>query len=161
MPTQKEIDNMQQLARAIREQIDPLVDRYDARLRTMPGYSGLPEAMRRYLGRRLLSLIVESLEVGDYSTLVQYAQQRASQWDARGLNLVWFQQALLIPEEILTPLIRSAEASNFLWRALNRSQGVVWQLVAERAQHTEERFRSIIETSHSGVLITDDAFHLT
>jgi hypothetical protein len=51
---QKEIDNMQQLATAIREQIDPLVDQYDARLRTMPGYSSLPEAMRRDLERHFL-----------------------------------------------------------------------------------------------------------
>ncbi len=152
---------MQQLAKAIRQQLDLLVDQYDARLRTMPGYSSLPEPLRRDLEQHLLNTMIECLETGDAVTLVEYARQRATHWETLGLNLAWFQQALLIPEEILTPLIRSTEASNFLWRALNRSQGVVWQLVAERAQHTEERFRSIVETSHSGVLITDDAFHLT
>ncbi len=152
---------MQQLATAIREQIDPLVDQYDARLCTMPGYSSLPEAMRRDLERHFLGLIAESLEAGDYSPLVQYAQQRASQWDARGLNLAWFQQALTVPEELLVPLVQSVETSNFVWQALNRSQSVVWQMVADQAHQAEERFRSIIETSHSGVLITDDAFHLT
>ena len=81
---------MRQLATAIREQLEPLVDRYDAQLRTMPGYTSLPEAMRRDLERRFLNLIAESLDAGDYSQLVQYAQQRASQWAARGLNLVWF-----------------------------------------------------------------------
>ncbi|HSD82902.1 MAG TPA: PAS domain S-box protein, partial [Anaerolineae bacterium] len=152
---------MQQLATTIREQVDLLVDQYDARLRTRPGYSSLPEALRRDLERQFLNTIVECLEKGDSTILVDYARQRAAQWQALGLNLAWFQQALIIPEELLIPLVHSVAASNFVWQALNRSQSVIWQMMAEHAQHTEDRFRSIVETSHSGVLITDDTFHLT
>jgi len=112
---------MQQLAMLIRDQLDTLVDQYDKRLRTMPGYSSLPEAMRRELERHFLNLIAQSLDAGDYSRLVQYAQERATQWAARGLNLAWFQQALIVPEELLVPLVQSAETSNFVWQALNRS----------------------------------------
>lgn len=149
---------MQQLAMLIREQLDTLVDQYDARLRTMPGYSSFPEAMRRDLERHFLNLIVQSLESGDYDLLVQYARERAAQWDARGLNLAWFQQALIVPEELLVPLVQSVETSNFVWQALNRSQSVVWQMVAAHAHQTEERFRSIVETAHSGIMIIDDQF---
>ncbi|GEM_PF-1289559 len=151
---------MQHLATIIREQIDTLVDQYDARLHSLPGYSSLPEAMRRDLERHFLNLIAESLEAGDYNLLVQYAQQRARQWAAQGLNLVWFQQVLTVPEELLVPLVQSVETSNFVWQALNRSQSVVWQMLAERTHQTEERFRSIVETAHSGIMIVDDQFHL-
>ncbi len=150
---------MQQLATIIQEQLDTLVDQYDARLRSVPGYSSLPEAVRRDLERRFLNLIIQSLEAADYSPLVQYAQERATQWAARGLNLIWFQQALSVPEELLVPLVQSVETSNFVYQALNRSQAVVWQMIAERAQQTEERFRSIVETAHSGIMIIDDEFH--
>jgi len=92
---------MQQLATIIRAQLDELVDRYDARLRDMPGYKQFPETMRRELERHFLQLIAQSLDAGDYSQLVQYAEERASQWAARGLNLAWFQQALSVPEELL------------------------------------------------------------
>ena len=112
---------MQQLATILREQLDTLVDQYDARLRHMAGYSSLPETARRDLERRFLDLIIESVEADDYSSLVQYAQQRATQWAARGLDLLWFQQALSIPEELVVPLVQSVETSNFVWRALNRS----------------------------------------
>ena len=107
----------------------------------MPGYSSLPEAMRRDLERHVLNLIIQALEADDYSALVQYAQQRANQWAARGLNLVWFQQALIVPEELLVPLVKSVETSNFVWQALNRSQNVVWQMVAERARQAEQTWR--------------------
>jgi PAS domain S-box-containing protein len=129
---------MQQLAAAIRGHAESLVDQYDARLCTMPGYSRLPETMRRELECHVLDLISQCLEAADYSTLVRYVQERASQWVAMDLDLAWFQQALIVPEDILVPLIESAEASTFLWRALNRSQGAVWQLIAERA-HTAEQ----------------------
>ena len=71
--------------------------------------------------------------------LVQYAQQRADQWAARGLNLVWFQHALSVPEELLVPLVQSVETSNFVWQALNRSQSVVWQMMAERTHQRRSR----------------------
>jgi PAS domain S-box-containing protein len=152
---------MQQLATTIRERIDLLVDRYDARLRLMPGYDHLPEALRRDLERHVLGLIAQCLENADHTALIEYVRQRATTWEAQGLPLTAFQQALSIPEELLTPFIQSTEAGNFFWQALNRSQGVVWQMVADHARQAEERFRSIVETSHSGVLIADDAFHLT
>jgi PAS domain S-box-containing protein len=152
---------MQQLAAAIRHDIEQLVDRYDAELRQRPGHDQLPEALRRELERRVLSLIADCLEAGNHAALLEYVQQRAAQWETLGFPLAWFQQALIIPEEILTPLISSIGAGNFLWQALNRSQGVVWQLLADQARQTEDRFRSIVETSHSGVVIIDDAFHVT
>jgi PAS domain S-box-containing protein len=152
---------MQQLAAAIRHDIAQLVDRYDAELRQRPGYDHLPEALRRELERRVLSLIADCLEAGNHAALLEYVQQRAAQWETLGFPLAWFQQALIIPEEILTPLISSVGAGNFLWQALNRSQGVVWQLLADQARQTEDRFRSIVETSHSGVVIIDAAFHVT
>jgi PAS domain S-box-containing protein len=134
----EEIDNMQQFADAIRENIDLLVDQYDAGLRSRPGYDRLPEALWHDLERDVISLISQCLERADYTTLVQYVQQRANQWEADGYQLAWFQTALMVPEDILTPLIHSVEASNFLWQALNRSQGAVWQLVIARAQQAEE-----------------------
>jgi PAS domain S-box-containing protein len=69
-------------------------------------------------------------------------QERATQWEAQGLNLTWFQQALQVPEEILTPLISSVEAGNFLWQTLNRSQSAVWQMVADRARQTEQALQA-------------------
>ena len=133
---------MQQLAAAIRNDIDRLVDRYDASLHNMPGYDRLPEALRRDLERHVLNLIAQCMDTGDHTALAQYVQQRAAQWDALGFPLTWFQQALVISEEILTPLIHSVEASNFLWQALNRSQGVVWQMVVDRARQTEQALQT-------------------
>jgi PAS domain S-box-containing protein len=132
---------MQQLATAIRDHVDALVDQYDARLQTMPGYSRLPETMRRELERHVLDLIAQCLEAADYSALVEYVGQRAGQWAAMGLDLAWFQQALTVLEDILVPMIDSAEASTFLWQALNRSQSAVWQMVAERAHKAEQTLR--------------------
>jgi PAS domain S-box-containing protein len=152
---------MHQLAAAIRQDIDRLVDGYDAGLNNLPGYDHLPKDLRHDLERRVLSLIAQCLDTGDYAALVQYVRERAAQWDALGLPLTWFQHALLVPEAILTPLIASLDASNFLWQALNRSQSVVWQMVADRAHQTEERFRSIVETAHSGIMIVDDQFHFS
>jgi PAS domain S-box-containing protein len=160
MVRREEIDNMQQLAHAIRDNFDLLVDRYDTGLRRTPGYDRLPETLWHDLERDVLSLIIQCLERADYSTLVQYVQQLANQWVTDDDQLAWLQTALMFPENLLTPLIHSVEASNFLWQALNRSQSVVWQLVTERAYQTEKRFRTIVETSRNGVLITDDAFRL-
>jgi PAS domain S-box-containing protein len=151
---------MQPLATVLREQLETLVEQYDARLRHMPGYSSLPETMRRDLERHFLNLIIQSVEADDYSLLVQYAQQHATQWAARGLDLVWFQQALSIPEELVVPLAHTVETSNFVWQALNRSQAAVWKMIADHTRQTEERYRSIVEMSHTGIMIVDDEFHI-
>ncbi len=138
---QVEARNMQQLATAIRGHAESLVDQYDARLRTMAGYNHLPENVRRELEHNVLDLIAQCLEAADHSALIQYVLGRASQWVDMGLDLTWFQQAFIVPEDILVPLIDSAEASTFLWRALNRSQSAIWLMVAERAHQTEQALR--------------------
>src|SRR3972149_2810692 len=60
----KEIANMQQLAATIRAHLDPLVDGYDARLRSSAGYDRLPEALRRELERHVLHVLAQCLEHG-------------------------------------------------------------------------------------------------
>ena len=44
----------QRLATQIQEQLNALVDQYDARLRTVPGYTNLPESARRDLEQHVL-----------------------------------------------------------------------------------------------------------
>ncbi|MBI5568125.1 MAG: PAS domain S-box protein, partial [Chloroflexi bacterium] len=143
---------MQQLANAIQAHLDTLVDQYDERLQTMPGYVNFPAAARRDLERQILGLVAKCLTVGDSQELVHYVRQRAAHWAAAGLEIDWFQAALIVPEEILVPLIESVEASTFLWQALNRSQAAVWQLVAERLQQSEERFRRFSAATEEGLL---------
>ena len=147
---------MQQLANAIQAHLDTLVDQYDARLQTMPGYVNFPAAARRDLERQMLNLIARCLIAGDSHELVEYSRQRAIQWAGLGLDLAWFQQALVVPEEILVPLINSVEASTFLWQALNRSQAAVWQLVAERARSSEEKLRAIYEGTNDAVMLLNE-----
>ena len=79
---------MQQLANAIQTQLETLVDQYDARLQTMPGYVNFPAAARRDLERQMLNLMVQCLIAGDSHQLIEYSRQRATQWAELGLDLV-------------------------------------------------------------------------
>ncbi|MFN8596475.1 MAG: PAS domain S-box protein [Anaerolineae bacterium] len=132
---------LQKLAATIQTELETLVTQYDARLADRPGYRQLPAHMRRDLERQLLNRIADALTAGDSHDLVEHVRERANQWVAGGLDIAWFQDALIVSEEILVPLIDSVSASTFLWQALNRSQGVVWQIVAERASQVEQTIR--------------------
>ena len=66
----------QRLATQIREQMNLLVDQYDARLRLVPGYADLPQPARRDLERRVLQLIADCLDANDNRPLIQYIQDR-------------------------------------------------------------------------------------
>ena len=139
-PSADELQKMlSELATAIRAELESLAGQYDARLAALPGYSRLPELTRRALARQTLGLIADALAKGDASELVEHVRERARQWVAGGLKIAWYQAALNVPEEILSPLIDSVPASAFLWRALNRSQSAIWQLMAERVQQAEQQ----------------------
>lgn len=132
---------LRKLATQIQANLESLVDQYDAQLAERPGYNRLPETRRRLLEGQLLDTIAEALIAGDSHELVQYVRQRALEWVALGFELAWFQESLIVPENLLVPLIDSVAASSFLWQALNRSQGAVWQIAAERTQAVEQTLR--------------------
>jgi PAS domain S-box-containing protein len=127
----------QRLATQIREQLNSLADQYEGRLRTVPGYANLPEAMRRELEQQVLRLIAECLEANDERRLTQYIRERAEQVLARGFEPEWFQQAVIIPQDLITPLLQTVEESNFVWGALGRSQTTVWEIVARERRRLE------------------------
>jgi PAS domain S-box-containing protein len=154
-PTWKESSNMfLRLATQIREQLNSLVDQYDARLRIVPGYANLPPAARRELAQGMLQLIADCLEVSDDSRLMQYIRERAEQVLAHGFQPEWFQQAVTIPQDMITPLVETVAESNFVWRALGRAQLVAGDIAAqERRQieltlrESEARYQSIFDTT--------------
>ena len=144
-PTWKESSNMfLRLATQIREQLNSLVDQYDARLRMVPGYANLPQAARRDLEQHVLQLIADCLEANDDSRLIQYIHERAEQVLTHGFQPEWFQQAVTIPQDIITPLVETVAESNFVWRALGHAQTAAWEIVAQerrrdRADPARER----------------------
>ncbi len=140
-PANEPTKMLRKLATQIQTNLESLVDQYDAQLAERPGYNRLPETRRRLLEGQLLDTIAEALNTGDSHELVQYVRQRALEWAALGFELAWFQESLSVPENLLVPLIDSVAASTFLWQALNRSQGAVWQIAAERTQATEHTLR--------------------
>ncbi len=147
---------LQKFAATIRAELESLVEQYDVRLAVRPGYDQLPELARRDLERQLLNMIADALTKGDSQELVEHVRQRAREWVAAGLDIAWFQESLSVPEEILVPLIDSVTASTFLWQALNRSQGAIWQLVADRAHANEEKLRAIYEGTNDAVMLLNE-----
>src|SRR5512139_343221 len=107
------------LAAQIRQQLPALLDRYDAQLRTVPGYAALPEPNRRGLEEQVLQLMADCLQTGDDAALIQYIHERAEQVLARGFQPEWFQQAVTVAEETITPLVKTVNEGNFVWRAMN------------------------------------------
>ncbi len=147
---------LQKLAATIQSEREALVEQYDVRLARRPGYDRLPGSARRDLEQQLLNNIADALTKGDWCDLVEYVQQRALQWAAAGLEIAWFQEALIVPEEILVPLIDSVAASTFLWQALNRSQSAVWQIVADQARDNAEKLRAIYEGTGDAVMLLNE-----
>jgi PAS domain S-box-containing protein len=131
----------QRLAVRIREQADLLVDQYDERLRTVPGYANLPEPERRDLERRVLQIVGDGLEANDDSRLIQTFQEHAEQVLAHGFQPEWFQQAVTIPQEIIAPLVETVEESNFVWRSLGHAQTACWEIVARERRRIELTLR--------------------
>ncbi|HTP10600.1 MAG TPA: PAS domain S-box protein, partial [Anaerolineae bacterium] len=131
----------QRLATQIREQLNSLVDQYDARLRTVPGYANLPQTARRDLEQRVLQLIVACLEVNDDSQLIHYIHERAEQVLTHGFQPEWFQQAVTIPQDIITPLVETVAEGNFVWRTLGHAQTTAWEIVAQERRHVEQNLR--------------------
>ena len=131
----------QRLAGRIREQANLLVDQYDERLRTVPGYANLPEPARRDLERRVLQLVIDCLEANDDSRLIQYLHERAEQVLAHGFQPEWFQQAVVIPQEIIAPLAETVDENNFVWRSLGHAQTATWEIVARERRRIEQTLR--------------------
>jgi PAS domain S-box-containing protein len=139
----KETSHMSnRLAQQLHSQLDWLVDQYDTQLRLIPGCMELPESERRSLERQILELMADCLETDNDQPLIDYLCQRAGQILAAGSAVQWFPQAIAVPATLVTPLMRTVAESNFIWKAVNHSQSMVWQLVADRTHQTEERFRS-------------------
>jgi PAS domain S-box-containing protein len=132
---------VQRLATQLREQMQALVDRYDAQLSTVPGYADLPPAARRELEARVLHLMADCLDENDDSRLLQYIQDRAEQVLTRGFQPEWFQQAVVIPQEIIAPLAETVAESHFVWRTLGHAQSKAWEIVAEQRRRVEQALR--------------------
>ncbi len=131
----------QRLATHIREQLDRLIDQYDARLHTVPGYANLPESARRELERRVLQIMADCLEANDDSRLIQYVHERAEQVLLHGFQPEWFQQAVAIPQEIIAPLVETVDESNFVWRSQAHAQTAAWEIVARERRRIELTLR--------------------
>ena len=131
----------QRLAARIREQLDSLVEQYDERLRTVPGYTNLPQPARRDFERHALQLIAECLEANDDRQLIQYVRERAEQVLARDFQPEWFQQAITIPQEFIAPLVETVEESNFVWRSLGHAQTAAWEIAARKRRQIELTLR--------------------
>ncbi len=158
-----------QLAAQIRKQLPAFVDQYDAQLRHVPGYAGVPEPARRDLEQQVLQIMADCLEGGDDSALIQYIHERAEQVLARGFQPEWFQQAVTLAEEIITPLIKKVDEGNFVWRAMNHAQTTAWQIVArertqveealrhstEQQQHTARQLRAALEATNELIQVQD------
>jgi PAS domain-containing protein len=131
----------QRLANHIREQLNPLIDQYDVRLRTVPGYADLLEPVRRDLEQRVLRIIAGCLEANDDSRLVQYIHERAEQVLMQGFQPEWFQQAVTILQEIITPMAETVNESNFVWHSLGQAQTTAWEIVARERRRIELSLR--------------------
>ncbi len=129
----------QRLASQLQKQLNSLVDQYDERLHIVPGYANLPESVRRDLERRVLQLVIECLKTNDDSQLIQYIRERAEQVLVHGFQPEWFQQAVIIPQKMLTPLTKTVEESNFIWSALGQAQATAWEIVARERRRLEQQ----------------------
>ena len=139
------------LAQQIRAQREELVDLYDDHLCLIPGYANLPQAARQSLERQVLDLMAEAVETADDSVLIQYIHDRARQVLTLGFKSEWFQEAVAVPEKIVTPLVETVPESHFVWRSLNRAQNAAWQVLAEERRRveaelheSEEQYRNAI-----------------
>jgi PAS domain S-box-containing protein len=129
------------LAAQIRTQLSTLVDRYDAQLRAVPGYANTPEPARRDWERQVLTVMADCLDSGDDTALIHYIHARAEQLLARGFEPEWLQQAIVLAEELTTPLIETVAEGNFVWHAINRAQAASWQIIANERRRIELTLR--------------------
>ncbi len=120
----------QQLATRIRQQLDSLVEQYEARLSVIAGYADFPQQARRDLAQQVLSLVAECLDSNDDQALINYIRERARQVLARGFEPEWFQQVVAVVQDIITPLVQTLEESNFAWCTMNHAQTTAWEIVA-------------------------------
>jgi PAS domain S-box-containing protein len=128
-------------ATQIRQQFPALLDQYDKQLRSVPGYASLPEPARRGLEQQVLQLMADCLDAGNDSALLQYIRERAELVLAQGFQPEWFQQAVTVAQEIVTPLVETVDEGNFVWRAMNRAQTTAWQIVARERTRIEQILR--------------------
>ena len=89
----------------------------------------------------MLQLIADCLEANDDSRLIQYIHERAEQVLTHGFQPEWFQQAVTIPQDIITPLVKTVAESNFVWRALGQAQTTAWEIVARERRRIELTLR--------------------
>jgi PAS domain S-box-containing protein len=127
----------QRLATQIRKQLQRLIDQYDEQLLQVPGYANLPAAARRDFEQHLLQLFADCLEANDDSRLVQSVHEQAEQVMARGFEPEWLQQAVTIPQAILTPLVETVDESHCVWRSLAHAQTAAWEFVARERRRIE------------------------
>ncbi|CAG0926661.1 Aerobic respiration control sensor protein ArcB [Thermoflexales bacterium] len=128
----------QRLANQVRKHLNSLSDQYDAQLRRVPGYANLPDSTRRDLEQHVLQIMAQCLETNDARQLIQYVHARAEQVLAQGFQPEWFQQAVIILQEIITPLAKTMAENNFVWRILGQAQTAVWEIVARERRRLEQ-----------------------
>ena len=110
-------------------------------LRSVPGYANIPEPARREWEQQVLMVMADCLEAGDDSALIQYIHERAKQLLARGFEPEWLQQAIILAEQMTTPLLETVAEGNFVWRAMNRAQAASWQIIADERRRIELTLR--------------------
>lgn len=68
---------MSTVAATIQDQFDVLLDEYDRRLQKHPAYAAMPAPFRREAARRTLNFVVDWLQSGDDTQLIQFIQATA------------------------------------------------------------------------------------
>ena len=85
---------MQELASAVRENIDALAETCAQRLQAIDGYRELSDQARREAARHVLQLALSLLETGDTTSSAQFTQAMATARLQQGFDLESVQQAL-------------------------------------------------------------------
>ncbi len=142
---------MGQLAANVKRQFDRLAEEFVHGLNAVPFYANVPEQLKRSIAQTYLNLTIGGLETRDISPLAEFLQMRAREVLAQGFAADALLQALNVYEEIIWPLVDSADDARFLGLATSRLRDVVSREIAAQLVQSEREFRSLFERSPAGI----------
>jgi PAS domain S-box-containing protein len=145
---------MQEIVSRIKDNLDSLSAAYDLRLREISDYADIPEQVRlENVARGDLHIILSCLEAEDNTEFVEFINQRVGERLEEQFAPESVLAALDALEQILSPIVASAETAKFLWRLMSKSRNTVSQRATELLRESEAKFRAVADNVAVGIFI--------
>lgn len=146
---------LREQAKVFNTHLDEMATQIVQHLALVPEFRRFDDATLQHIAEEDLKFVLQSLEAGDLSSYVGFADRRAQERVSQGFSIKELLYALRGIEQVLQEYVISIDMARLLWQLFSQSRDAL-HVASEDARTAQLAvFRSLAENSADAMLIVD------